>query len=57
MYVNFIILLCKLTVDFVGVWRYNKDTIRQEHKTRRKKQWNGASLKQMLDIMHNMAAM
>ena len=22
-YVNFIVLLCKLTIDFVGVWRYN----------------------------------
>lgn len=30
-YVNFIILLCRLTIDFVGVGRYNKDTIRQEH--------------------------
>ena len=23
MYANFIILLCRLTVDFVNVWRYN----------------------------------
>ena len=32
MYINFIALLCKLTVDFMNMWRYNKNTIRQERK-------------------------
>ena len=28
-YVNFIVLLCRLTVDFIDVRRYNKGTIKQ----------------------------
>lgn len=33
MYVNYIDLLWRLTVDFVDVLAYNKDTIRQEQNT------------------------